>query len=113
MAMLGYLGEARVSGEARVFGNALVFGEARVSGSAQVFGEARVSGICTKTPVTIAGLYYDLTITDNHLRAGCQVHQFRDWLTKTDRELLQMDGKPAVKFYHETLKPLMLAINFK
>ena len=37
-------GNARVSGNAWVFGNAWVSGNARVSGDAQVFGDARVSG---------------------------------------------------------------------
>ena len=37
-------GDARVSGDARVYGDAQVFGNARVYGDAQVSGNARVSG---------------------------------------------------------------------
>ena len=37
-------GDARISGDAQVFGDAWVFGNARVFGDAWVFGNARVSG---------------------------------------------------------------------
>ena len=133
-------GNARVSGDAWVHGNAWVFGDARVSGDAQVFGNARVSGdawvsgnarvsgnawvsedaqvsgdawvsvVCLEIPKVITGLLYTLTITDEHLRAGCQVHTFHDWRTKTEREVLAMDGKAALVFYKETLIPLMDAL---
>ena len=55
----------------------------------------------------IAGLQYTLTVTDEHLRAGCQVYTFQEWRTKTEREVLAMDGRAALVFYKETLIPLM------
>ena len=70
-------------------------------------GDARVSVVCTATPKVITGLLYTLTITDEHLRAGCQVHTFPEWRNKTEREVLAMDGKAALVFYKETLIPLM------
>ena len=106
-------GDALVSGNAQVFGDARVYGDALVSGNAQVFGDARVPGdarvsaVCTVTPKVITGLLYPLTITDEHLRAGCQVHTFQEWRNKTEREVLAMDGKAALVFYKETLIPLM------
>ena len=115
-------GNARVSGDAQVYGNAWVsgnaqvYGNARVSGDAQVSGDARVSGnaqvsvVGLATPKVITGLLYPLTITDEHLRAGCQVHTFQEWRNKTEREVLAMDGKAALVFYKETLIPLMDAL---
>ena len=103
-------GNAQVSGDAWVSGNAQVYGNARVSGNALVYGNAWVSVVCTATPKVITGLLYTLTITDEHLRAGCQVHTFHEWRTKTEREVLAMDGKAALVFYKKALIPLMDAL---
>ena len=91
-------------------GDAWVYGDARVSGNAQVYGYARVSVVCTVTPKVITGLLYTITITDELLRAGCQVHTFQEWRNKTEREVLAMDGKDALVFFKETLIPLMDAL---
>ena len=91
-------------------GNAWVSGNAQVYGDAWVYGNARVSTVCTFTPKVIIGLRYTLTITDEHLRAGCQVHTFPEWRNKTEREVLAMDGEDALVFYKETLIPLMDAL---
>lgn len=88
-------------------GDAWVYGDARVSGDTQVSGDARVSVVCLATPKVITGLLYTLTITDEHLRAECQVHTFHEWRTKTEREVLAMDGKDALVFYKKALIPLM------
>ena len=109
-------GNARVSGDAQVSGDAWVSGTAWVSWDAQVYGDAQVSGnaqvstVCAVTPKVITGFLYRLTITDEHLRAGCQVHTFQEWRNKTEREVLAMDGKSALVFYKETLIPLMDAL---
>ena len=97
----------RIEGSATIEPNAWVSGNARVEGNAQVYGNARVSVVCTATPKVITGLLYTLTITDEHLRAGCQVHTFPEWRNKTEREVLAMGGKAALVFFKETLIPLM------
>ena len=107
---LAHTGDAWVSGNAQVYGNAKVYEDALVSGNARVSGDAQVSVVCPATPKVITGLLYTLTITDEHLRAGCQVHTFHEWRTKTEREVLAMDGKDALVFYKETLIPLMDAL---
>ena len=73
-------------------------------------GDAQVSTVCTAPPKVITGLMYHLTITDEHLRVGCQVHTFHEWRTKTEREVLAMDGKAALVFYKKALIPLMDAL---
>ena len=104
-------GDAQVSGNARVFGNACVsgdarvFGNARVSGNAWVSGNAQVSGDARVSPISISGLAYPVTITDNHLRAGCQIHTFACWRTMTPEQISAMDGQKATDFY-----PILIGI---
>ena len=100
-------GDAQVFGNARVSGNAQVFRDAQVFGDARVFGDAVVTTLCSKSPTTISGLRYTITVTDEHLRAGCQVYTFQEWRDKTECAVLAMDGKAALVFYRETLIPLM------
>ena len=98
-------GDARVCGDARVSGDAWVYGYARVSGDAWVYGNARVSGNarvtqeCGKTPILISGLRYTLTITDSHLRAGCQCHTFDQWREFSKEQIAEMDGRDALRFW--------------
>ena len=72
-----------------------------------------MSVVCLATPKVITGFRYPLTITDEHLRAGCQVHTFHEWRTKTEREVLAMDGKAALVFYKKALIPLMDALKLR
>jgi carbonic anhydrase/acetyltransferase-like protein (isoleucine patch superfamily) len=93
-------GNAQVYGDARVSGNAQVYGDARVSGNAQVYGDARVSGDAQVTKQTyFLQLEYSVTITDNHLRAGCQQLTFEEWESLTQDQIHKMDGDRAAKFY--------------
>ena len=88
-------GNARVSSNARVSGDAQVFGDARVSGNAQVFGDARVSGdkdyayahgfgSCNRTTT-----FFRLKDGDVGVRCGCfygTLAQFRDNVCETHGE---------------------------
>ena len=113
-------GEARVFGEARefgvaqVYGVARVFGEAQVYGVAQVFGEARVYGeaqVCDKARATTVvktfgnGFDYRITVTDKHIKIGCQQHLKSEWLNFQEGEIIEMDGKRALEFWG-MFKPL-------
>jgi hypothetical protein len=98
-------GNSCVGGRAKVYGDAVVldwgnvFSEAEVHGLAFVDGQGSVTSKCTGPIVTISGLTYKLTFTDNHLRAGCKDYTFEEWRGKTEEELLLMDGEHAVKFH--------------
>jgi len=98
-------GDARVSGDAQVFGDTQVSGDAWVFGDAQVFGDARVSGDARvfgdaeKTPINITGLYYPITITDSHIKIGCEFHTTREWNDFTDAEIHSMDNGNACDFW--------------
>ena len=97
-------------GDAWVSGYARVYEDAQVSGYARVYGNARVSELTTKTPTVISGLYYLVTITDNHLRAGCQCWTFEEWRSFDEAIIRRMDVGKAWDFYNETLIPLMDAL---
>ena len=99
--------KARVSGKARVFGEARVYGEAWVSGEARVYGEAWVSGEARVSPVLINGLLWSVTITDHHMRIGCQFHEIEAWDKFTDAEIAAMDGRDALRFWKENKDVLM------
>ncbi len=98
-------GNAWVYGDALVSGNALVYGDARVSGNARVYGNARVSGNALVSgnarfqPITISGLAYEITITDRHIRIGCEFHKIKEWDKFSNKRILEMDGKDALKFW--------------
>jgi len=73
-------GNAEVYGNARVFGNAEVSGDARVSGDAWVFGDAEVYGNAEVTKkVFILNFCYNLTLTDNHIKFGCEMKTVKEW----------------------------------
>ncbi|WP_318558329.1 pentapeptide repeat-containing protein [Providencia stuartii] len=52
----------------------------------------------------IMGEEYPITITNGeYLRAGCQNHSIEDWRKFTKREIAEMGGKTALKFYPRLL----------
>ncbi|AGQ31631.1 hypothetical protein M495_14555 [Serratia liquefaciens ATCC 27592] len=53
----------------------------------------------------IMGEPYFLQISNGeHVRAGCQNHTVEQWRNFTKREIAEMDGKKALKFYPRLLK---------
>ena len=52
----------------------------------------------------IMGEKYPITITNGeYLRAGCQNHTIEEWRKFTKREIAEMEGKTALKFYPRLL----------
>ena len=113
-------GNAQVSGDAQVYGNAQVYGDALVSGDAQVYGDALVSGDAwvygdqiekgnDLINITSNVNSYNITITPNHIRIGCQYHSKTAWFRYTENEIRKMDGERAVKWW-KTWKPILKAI---
>ena len=85
-----------------VFGKAQVCDEARVFGEAQVFGKAQA----TTTVKTFGnGFRYNITVTDKHIKIGCQQRLKSEWINFTDREILEMDGRQALEFWN-IFKPM-------
>ena len=71
----------------------------------QVSGDAWVSEKCERTPITISGFKYPITITDAHLRAGCQCYPIEKWPTFSKEEIYKMGGYSALEFYP---KPILI-----
>ena len=99
-----------MSGNAWVYGNARVYGDARVSGNALVYGDAWVYGDAkaTKRVLNINYQTYNITVTDKHIRIGCQQHEISTWFKFTDSEISAMDGG-ALEWWQKW-KPILKAI---
>ena len=82
--------EAQVYGEAQVYDEARVYGEARVTTVVKTFGN---------------GFDYRITVTDKHIKIGCQQHLKSEWYNFQEGEIIEMDGKKALKFWR-IFKPL-------
>ena len=107
-------GDAEVTGNAEVYGNAQVSGDAEVTGNAKVYSTAYVSGNAqaTKEVITFGNIFdYEITITDNHIKIGCQQYLKSRWLEFTNKEILEMDGKKALKFWG-LFKPFAINMGF-
>ena len=105
---LSHYNNCWVFGEAQVCDEAQVYGEARVYGEAQVYGEARVCDEAQATTIATTfgnGFRYCITITDKHIKIGCQQHLKSEWLYFTNREILDMDGRVALEFWN-IFKPM-------
>ncbi|WP_159965894.1 pentapeptide repeat-containing protein [Raoultella sp. 18051] len=52
----------------------------------------------------IMGMEYPITITNGeYIRAGCQNHKIEDWRQFSKRDIAEMDGRRALKFYPRLL----------
>lgn len=70
-----------------VFGNGQVFGNGRVYDSGQVYGDGRVCGkmVLTRKALVIDGLsQHTITVADNLVSVGCEVHAIQDWILKAE-----------------------------
>ena len=106
--------DAKVYGNAKVYDNARVIDESKVTGNAKVYGNAYVLGNtqATKEVITFGNIFdYDITITDNHIKIGCQQYLKSRWLEFTNKEILEMGGKRALKFWG-LFKPFAINMGF-
>ena len=51
-----------------------------------------------KNPIFITGLIWDVTITDFHMKIGCQIHTVEAWCNFSDDEISRMESR-ALKFW--------------
>ena len=57
----------------------------------------------------VLGLKWPVTIFDNHMRIGCQLHSLADWATVTNRDVAKMSGRDAILFWRRH-KAMLLAL---
>lgn len=62
--------------------------------------------ILKKTPVSISNLKWDILITDEYMRVGCQRHKIDEWREFTDEQIVAMDFS-ALKFWRQWKLPLL------
>ena len=71
---------------------------------------ATIYGIkITRTPVTIDGLRWGVTIIDGHIEIGCQFHPIGAWSAFDDAAIAAMDGRDALRFWREH-KAIIMAL---
>ena len=59
-----------------------------------------------RIPISLAGLYWPVTITDKHMQIGCEMHTFSDWDKFKGRRIKAMDTN-ALEFWKELKSALM------
>jgi acetyltransferase-like isoleucine patch superfamily enzyme len=98
---------AIVSGNAKISENAWVCRKAKVYDNARVGGCAKVLEDATKTVIHIGYLNYPVTITDNHIKIGCEIHTYEEWENFSERDIFFMDGDLSLKFWKENKITIM------
>ncbi len=74
-------------------------------------GDANISdGITiTKAPLQITGLYWFVTIWDQHMQIGCEFHPHEEWRNFADDDWLRMGGKEALQMKREQF-PMLIGL---
>ncbi|TXE56391.1 pentapeptide repeat-containing protein, partial [Serratia nematodiphila] len=72
---------------------------------ADLYGaDLRDADLPDHTFVIMGEPYYLQISNGEYVRAGCQNHTVEQWRNFTKREIAEMDGKKALKFYPRLLK---------
>ena len=79
-------GDAWVSCDAKVYGDAKVSGDANVSGNAEVYGDT-IEKENDLVNITSNAGSYNITITPNHIKIGCQYHSKTAWFKITQNKI--------------------------
>jgi len=59
------------------------------------------------TPIQVSTPIYYVTIFDDHMKIGCELHCIADWWGFDDARIIKMDGKRALEFFRKWKEPLM------
>jgi hypothetical protein len=55
--------------------------------------------VIRRAPLQVAGLLWSVTILDQHMQIGCELHSLHDWAQFDERRIAEMDGRDAVRFW--------------
>ena len=55
--------------------------------------------IINKVPIQLFGLHWRVTILDEHMQIGCELHKLTDWEEYDDKRIAEMDGRAALRFW--------------
>ena len=57
--------------------------------------------IINKVPIQLFGLHWRVTILDEHMQIGCELHKLTDWEEYDDKRIATMDGRAALRFWRK------------
>ena len=57
--------------------------------------------IINKVPIQLFGLHWRVTILDEHMQIGCELHKLTDWEEYDDKRIAEMDGRAALRFWRK------------
>jgi hypothetical protein len=60
-------------------------------------------------PLQLFGLHWPITILDEHMQIGCELHSLVEWAEFDDARIVEMDGKDALRFWRAH-KDVLLAL---
>ena len=55
--------------------------------------------VINKPPIQLFGLHWRVTILDEHMQIGCELHKLSDWAEYDDERIVWMDGRNALRFW--------------
>ena len=57
--------------------------------------------VINKAPIQLFGLHWRVTILDEHMQIGCELHKLTDWEEYDDKRIAEMDGRAALRFWRK------------
>ena len=65
--------------------------------------------ILNHRPLQLYGLAYPVTILDQHMQIGCELHSLADWAAFDNAQIARMDGRASRRFW-DAHGPILLAL---
>ena len=57
--------------------------------------------VINKVPIQLFGLHWRVTILDEHMQIGCELHKLTDWEEYDDKRIAEMAGRAALRFWRK------------
>ena len=72
---------------------------ANMSGANMSGAKWRDGVVINKVPIQLFGLHWRVTILDEHMQIGCELHKLSDWADYDDKRIAAMGGRDALRFW--------------
>jgi hypothetical protein len=60
-----------------------------------------------RAPLQLFSLYWPVTILDDHMQIGCELHTIAEWAAFDDRRIAEMSGTTALRFWRAHKESLL------
>jgi len=57
--------------------------------------------VINRPPIQVYGITYPVTILDQHMQIGCELHSLSEWSAFANERIAAMDGLRAAKFWRD------------